>query len=187
MVAMIFAAVETPQQVECTNCFDYTGRAGVILALAALVVSALSLYVSALKRAKIEVDHVSHGAELGFTGWAGPTRTGRDGPRHAQEIHVPIAFERGEARALELHGKLLIRDPQNIHEFARQLRQLESVEFEVVYMYLRPGFFRRGRKRTVLKRDQIKVDAGHLQETAKTQWEQHEAYAEEARILAGES
>ena len=41
-------AVDSPQQVECTNCSDYAGLAGVILAVAALVVSALSLYVSAL-------------------------------------------------------------------------------------------------------------------------------------------
>jgi len=238
LVTAIIEASASPQQVECTNCSDYAGLAGVILAVAALVVSALSLYVSALNRAKIEVDHVSHGAELAFTGWTGPTPDGTvrvtlklavgntgaagtflerldlskdfwvvpadqspftrlkperiikpSGASHGvpQQMHVPVAFERGDARALELHGMLLIRDPQDTHEFARQLRRLESVEFEVAHKYLRPGFVRRGRKRTVLKKQRVKVDAGYLRKSAKGQWGKHEAYADEARIFAGES
>ncbi len=42
---------------ECTNCGDPTG---VLIALAALLISAASLYLSALRRPRLEVDHFDH-------------------------------------------------------------------------------------------------------------------------------
>lgn len=64
-----------PQPVECTNCTDDLGLVvaviGAVLAAAALMVSFWSLYVSALRRPRIQMDYVAHSGELRFAGWSG--------------------------------------------------------------------------------------------------------------------
>jgi hypothetical protein len=57
--------------VECTNCgSDATAIVGILLAGLAFVVSFWSLYVTALRRPKIELEHVARRGELAFPGWS---------------------------------------------------------------------------------------------------------------------
>ncbi|MGH3995271.1 MAG: hypothetical protein ACRDSN_22750, partial [Pseudonocardiaceae bacterium] len=44
---------------------------GAVLAAVALLVSFWSLYLTALRRPKIEMDHVAHDIQLRFPGWRG--------------------------------------------------------------------------------------------------------------------
>ena len=70
MPLVAIVAQATPQQVECTNCgADATAIVGILLAGLAFVVSFWSLYVTALRRPKIDLDHVVHRGELAFPGW----------------------------------------------------------------------------------------------------------------------
>lgn len=60
------------QPVECTNCSDLTGVIGAALAAVALIVSGYALYLGALRRPRLQVDHVEDEQELLVRVWQGP-------------------------------------------------------------------------------------------------------------------
>jgi hypothetical protein len=72
---LLTAQARGPQPVECTNCSDETGLivavGGALLAFVALLVSFWSLYLTALRRPKIELDQVAHDIQLRFPAWSG--------------------------------------------------------------------------------------------------------------------
>jgi hypothetical protein len=69
------AQQRAPELVECTNCSDETGLvvgvASAVLAAVALVVSFWSLYATALRRPKVELEHLAHEGQLAWSGWSG--------------------------------------------------------------------------------------------------------------------
>jgi hypothetical protein len=64
-------AQAAPQQVECTNCSDASGGdIGMLLAALAIGISLWSLYLTALRRPAIYVEHVPRNDELRFAAFA---------------------------------------------------------------------------------------------------------------------
>jgi hypothetical protein len=80
---------QAAQPVECTNCSDPWGVIGVLVAAAALVVSGYALYLGALRRPTIQVDHVEHEYQLRFPSWSGPT------PAHVELVLKLVAANTG--------------------------------------------------------------------------------------------
>ena len=125
-------AQAAPQPVECTNCGGgVSALVGILLAAVALVISLWSLYVTALRRAAIALDHIPHGGELRFGYWLGAS----PGPPEVQ-VWVVLAntgatstFVRrlslSPALRCEGHGEPLVdrieRGPTHMHMGAKEI------------------------------------------------------------------
>ena len=130
---------QAPQPVECTNCGGGGASAlvGILLAALALVISFWSLYVTALRRAAIAVDHVPHEGQLRFSAWLGAS----PGPPEVQ-VWVVLAntgatstFVRrlslSPAVRCEGHGPPLLdrfeRGPAHLHVGGREILHTPEV------------------------------------------------------------